>query len=253
MGGCLTPRLTDPSDDVNNLEWATALTELLQGLAQTTTTTTVGATEAAVSAMQISSGPAAGEEECNGFVAIAPTSIDAGASSPPVNVGSAVLEGNRWYVRKVRNAAEPILVAPEGISQALAIEDSQTLAVKVEGKMNAVLADACTRLDLEVGDIVSSVELVGCSRVRLFLQGQVRVVVLDGCEGVQIYLSEPSRPVQIVTSKCMEINVVAPGTLLDLTGEAAEEYHELPIPVQFYTHLDANGKLVTAAHEHVGA
>lgn len=247
------------SDDANNLEWATALTELLQGLAQggaatTATATTVSAAEAAVSAMQIGSTvPEGAEEECNGFVAIAPTNVDTGASSPPVNVSSAVLEGNRWYVRKVRNAAEPILVTPEGISQALAIEDSQTLAVKVEGKMNAVLADACTRLDLEVGDIVSAVELVACSRVRLFLQGQVRVVVLDGCEGVQIYLSEASRAVQIVTSKCMEINIVALGSLLNLAGEAAEEYHELPIPVQFYTHLDPNGKLITAAHEHIGA
>lgn len=164
------------------------------------------------------------------------------------------LEGNRWYIRKGINPPEPIIVTPEALNQALAIEDSKKIAIKVDGKINAVLVDKCTQLDLEVGDVVSSVELLGCSRVRLFLNGETHVVVLDGCEAVQIYLSATSRDAKILTSKCAEINVLAPAGLLDasLRGDEAEDYIEMAIPVQFASQIDAQGKLITEAHEHVG-
>ena len=181
------------------------------------------------------------------------------------------LEGSRWYIRKLKNGSSPVIVTPEAINQALAVEDSTKIAIKVDGKINAVLAgtscpsllrthvsfvDKCSQMDLEVADVVSSIEYVGCNRVRLFLNGKVQLVVLDGCESVQVYLSASSRSVKIVTSKCIEVNVVAPAALLDprLEGqEEGEEYVELAIPAQFFSHINEQGKLITLAHEHVGA
>lgn len=116
-------------------------------------------------------------------------------------------------------------------------------------------SDSCSGLDVEVGDVVASVDFVGCNKLRLFLFGEAHVVVLDGCESVQIYLAARSRNVKIISSKCMEVNVIAPAGLLDatLSGEAAEEYTEMPLPAQFVSQINENGRLVTAAHEHVGA
>lgn len=107
---------------------------------------------------------------------------------------------------------------------------------------------------MEVGDVVSSIDFVSCNKLRLFLFGEAHVVVLDGCESVQIYLAARSRDVKIISSKCMEVNVIAPAGLLNtqLSGEAAEEYTEMPLPVQFVSQIDENGRLVTVAHEHVG-
>lgn len=164
------------------------------------------------------------------------------------------LEGNRWYVRKGKDLPEPVIVTPEALNQALAIEDSKKIAVKVDGKINAVLVDKCTKLDLEVGDVVSSVEFLGCTKIRLFLFGEVHVIVLDGCEAVQVYLSAKSRNAKIITSKCVEVNILAPAGLLNpsLNGDEAEDYVEMALPVQFATRLNEHGKLVTEAHEHVG-
>lgn len=121
-------------------------------------------------------------------------------------------------------------------------------------KVFIIIIDKCDQLDFELTDVVSSVELLGCTRVRLFLNGEVHVVVLDGCESVQIYLSIGSRNVKIITSKCMEINVVSPAGLLNpsLSNEEAEEYLELSVPVQFLTRINSHGKLITEPHEHVG-
>jgi adenylyl cyclase-associated protein len=163
------------------------------------------------------------------------------------------LDGNRWYVRKASNLTEPVVITPEALNQAVAIEDSKKIAIKVNGKINAVLADKCQQLDLEVGDVVSSIELLGCAKVRLFLTGEVHVVVLDGCEAVQVFISAPSLAVKVVTSKCSEINILTPANLLNpsLTGDEANDYTEMAVPEQFFTTI-TDGKLVTAPHEHVG-
>ena len=54
---------------------------------------------------------------------------------------TAQLEGNRrWYIRKAINLSVPVIITPESFNQALAIEDSNKLAVKVDGKISAILA-----------------------------------------------------------------------------------------------------------------
>lgn len=67
--------------------------------------------------------------------------VTIGKEEPPSSVHDSgpSLEGNRWYVRKVINSPEPVIIKPEAINQALAIEDSKKVAIKVEGKINAVL------------------------------------------------------------------------------------------------------------------
>lgn len=180
-------------------------------------------------------------------------------SAPAASTFSAPeLEGNRWYIRKAINRADqPIVITPEAINQALAIEDSQKIAVRVEGKINAIIADKCRFLDMEIGDVVSNVELLACSRARLFLNGHVPTLVLDECEAVQVYISSSSsKDIKILTSKCAEINILVQASVLDdsLQGDEALEYKEMALPVQFVTSLDPKtGKLITEAASHIGA
>lgn len=67
---------------------------------------------------------------------------------PPCSVDNSgpTLEGNRWYIRKAINSPEPVIIKPEAINQALAIEDSKKVAIKVEGKINAVLGGTNTTI-----------------------------------------------------------------------------------------------------------
>lgn len=188
-----------------------------------------------------------------------PISASVSALAPTASEFSAPeLEGNRWYIRKAINKTDqPIVITPDAINQALAIEDSQRIAVRVEGKINAIIADKCRLLDMEIGDVVSNVELLACSRTRLFLNGHVPTLVLDECEAVQVYISSPTnKDVKILTSKCAEINILVQAGIFDdsLQGDEALEYKEMALPVQFVTSLDPKtGKLVTDTASHIGA
>lgn len=241
------------SDDATNANWASAMNALIAAFSQE-----MGGNAAAGSPLASLNSVAK--------PAAAPRPEPSPTSSSPLDQG-ATLEGSRWHLRKAVRRAEPMVVRPESINQALSMEDCEEIAVKVEGKINAVLAsivsplvfvnhrglDENTRVDLEVSDVVTSVELVRCRRIRLFLNGHVPLVVLDGCEAVQIYLSAPSRHVKIVTAQCAEINVLAPASLLNPTlegREEGEEHVELAIPAQFFSHVDEHGKLITVSHEH---
>jgi hypothetical protein len=256
------------SDDANNTDWANSMSALLTGLL-TATTTTSSSSSSQTTKGSVDNVIVDNKEKNDPAEIIREDPICKTPQTMTDGDQIAQLEGNRrWYIRKAVSLSEPVIITPESLNQALAIEDSTKLAVKVDGKISAILAgerslfipmssycvDKCKQLDLEVGDVVSSIELLGCTKVRLFLTGEAHIVVLDGCEAVQIYLSAASQNVKIVTSKCTEINIVIPANLIDpsLNGDEAEESVELPVPVQFFSHLQ-DGKLITSPHEHVGA
>lgn len=170
-----------------------------------------------------------------------------GATSPAV-----CKQGSRWLVEKGRHAAEAVLVEPQSLNEAVFIEDCQACAVRVSNKINAVTASKCRKLSLTVQSVVSTVELLGCQNMSLHLQGHVPAVILDNCDGVQVYLSAQSRAVELLTSKCSELNVCIDRACLTGSG-SADELVEIAVPFQFRTRLDGNGTLVTQAVKHAGA
>lgn len=254
--------------DANSVDWVNAVNSLLDGLIKDATSVSSSAASAPVATQHRqqlkASSPDLAKVEENGFVVAekphSPPRSQPQQQPKEPNCSSsgqvAELEGNRWYIRKAVNLTEPVTITPEAINQALAIEDSKKIVVKIDGKINAIIADKCNGLDMEVADVVANVELLGCNKVRLFLNGHVPTLVLDECETVQIYISASSKDIKILTSKCAEINVQIRADLFNgvLKGEEAEEYNEIPIPVQFVSYLDqSTGKLVTEAASHIGA
>jgi len=184
-----------------------------------------------------------------------PTAEMAAASVAEFKADVAVLEGNRWYIRKAANPPKPVIIRPEAINQALAIEDSTKLTVKVDGKINAIIADKCARLDIEVGDVIANVELLNCSNCRVFLTGHVPTMVLDGCDSVQMFLSAASKDIKFYHSKSCDIITNWPAGVLDpqRSGEDANDQVEVPIPSQLLTCLGNDGKVITEPASHIGA
>ena len=220
------------SGDENAMEWVNAMNGLSAALVQQVT----GKCFSALSTSKSSCPPTA-------------------ASVAEFKAAAAVLEGNRWYIRKAANLPTPVIIRPEAINQALAIEDSTKLAVKIDGKINAIIADKCARLDIEVVDVIANVELLNCNDCRVFLTGHVPTMVLDGCDCVQIFVSVASKDIKIYHSKSCDIITNWPAGILDpkLSGEASEYQVEIPIPSQLLTCLGNNGKVVTEPASHIGA
>jgi adenylyl cyclase-associated protein len=58
----------------------------------------------------------------------------------------------------------------------------------VDGKVNAISLDRCTKVGLLFGAVVSSVELVNCSGVEVQSRGGVPTFAVDASDGVQVWL-----------------------------------------------------------------
>ncbi len=278
----------DADADVHR-QWAKALNELIDTVAACVADRGARATDCSVNvadcsaSVAVSHGEAAPSREAEPAEEPAeePSGKEPPSEADSANACTPRLEGSRWYVRRAAPSAAgtPVIaVVPEAISQALAVEDSQGVAIRVAGKMTAItmgrraramhparthaltpLLDNCKRVSLEVDSVVSSVELVNCTGCRLVLNGALPMVVLDGCEAIQVCLvGAESRATTVLSSKCAEINVQASRSLLYGKGakeeeEEEEEVIELALPVQFKTTIDAAGRLSTEPVSHVGA
>lgn len=175
------------------------------------------------------------------------------AAKPSDAAPKVELQGNKWIVEKGRNHAEPIIITPESMSQAVIIEDCENVKVRVEGKVTAVSVNRCKRLTLQVGDIVSNVEAMSTTRSDFILLGTVPTVVLDSSEGIRLLLNEQSRNTQVLSSKCAEINLVISAQLINKATDDVEEQTEIALPFQFKSVLNEDGTVSTEAVKHAGA
>jgi hypothetical protein len=124
-------KLAKESEDEKNIEWVNSMNLLLAGLV----TSGTGSTKAAPVKEERQPLVAAKEEA---FVVVKAEDEAVVIDQEPSDI--LVLEGNRWYIRKAKDLSEPLVVKPEAINQAVAIEDSKNIAIKVDGKINALLA-----------------------------------------------------------------------------------------------------------------
>lgn len=198
-----------------------------------------------------SSGASAGQTGAPGAKASAP--VKPAAAKPNDAAPKVQLEGNKWIIEKGRNQAEPVLITPESMSQAVIIEDCENIKIRVDGKVTAVSVNRCKRLTLQVGDLVSNIEAMSTTRSDFILLGTVPTVVIDSSEGVRLILNEKSRNTQVLSSKCAEINLVIGAGLINKATDDAEEQTEIALPFQFRSILNDDGSVTTEAVKHAGA
>jgi adenylyl cyclase-associated protein len=213
-------------------QWVSAVEELLQKVKASSSGKDVAAPPAKSNAPQAAAKQAA-----------------KGSSEPAVT-----LNGNKWTVENGSNSSDPVTIRVESFGQAIFVDNCAGLTIVVEGKVNAIAINRCKKLKVQVGDVVSNIEALTSNGCDLFLQGSVPTVVLDNCEGVRMFLTERSKAVQVLSSKCSELNLVASRALLGQMGvEDAEETVEIALPFQFKSVLGEDGHIHTEPVKHAGA
>ncbi|GFQ00975.1 cyclase-associated protein 1 [Phtheirospermum japonicum] len=116
----------------------------------------------------------------------------------------------------------------------------------MQGSVNNITVDKCTKLGLVFKDVVAACEIVNCSGVEVQCQGSAPTISVDNTAGCQLYLSKDALEASITTAKSSEINVLVPGSEPD--GDWVEE--ALP---QQYIHVYKDGQFVTTPVSHSGA
>lgn len=81
----------------------------------------------------------------------------------------------------------PVFARPSLLSQACVSQHVLSL-LQVQGKVNAITLDSCTRTGLVFQDLVSSCEVVNCISVEVQSTGIMPTIAIDKTDGIAVRL-----------------------------------------------------------------
>jgi len=154
------------------------------------------------------------------------------------------LEGNKWVV-EYQIGNKNIVISDTEPKQTVYIYRCENSVVQIKGKINAITMDSCKKTGLVFENAISVCEVVNSQSVEVQVTGSVPSLAIDKTDGCQLFISKNCLGVELVTSKCSEMNLMLPA---DRDGD---DPIEKPIPEQFKTTIK-NKNLVTEAVQHTG-
>ncbi|KAH7833512.1 hypothetical protein Vadar_007065 [Vaccinium darrowii] len=163
-------------------------------------------------------------------------------------VGTPKLElqvGRKWVVEN-QIGRKDLVIEDCDAKQSVYIFGCKDSVIQIQGKVNNITVDKCTKMGVVFADVVAACEIVNCNSVEVQCQGSAPTISVDNTGGCQLYLSKDSLEASVTTAKSSEINVLVPGAEPD--GDWGE--HALP---QQFVHVYKDGQFVTTPVSHSGA
>ncbi|KAH6786038.1 hypothetical protein C2S51_038493 [Perilla frutescens var. frutescens] len=152
--------------------------------------------------------------------------------------------GRKWVVEN-QIGRNNLVIDDCDSKQSVYVFGCKNSVLQVQGKVNNITVDNCTKMGVVFKDVVAACEIVNCSGVEVQCQGSAPTISVDNTAGCQLYLSKDALSASITTAKSSEINVLVPGSEPD--GDWGE--HALP---QQYVHVYKDGQFVTTPVSHSG-
>jgi adenylyl cyclase-associated protein len=160
-------------------------------------------------------------------------------SGPP----KLALEGNKWIIEYYSNRTD-LKISETNMRHTVYIYKCSNSTITIEGKVNSIVLDQCTKVGLQFTSVVSLVDFINCRGMKAQVLEHVPTIQIEKTDGCHIYLSKSSLNTEFITSKSSEMTINVP------SGDG--EYKEYPIPEQFKTHLNNKKQLVTVPNESAG-
>uniref|UniRef100_A0A7C9DEF3 Adenylyl cyclase-associated protein n=1 Tax=Opuntia streptacantha TaxID=393608 RepID=A0A7C9DEF3_OPUST len=152
--------------------------------------------------------------------------------------------GRKWVVEN-QIGKKDLVINECDAKQSVYIFGCRDSVVQIQGKVNNITIDKCTKTGVLFKDVVAACEIVNCNSVEVQCQGSAPTISVDNTAGCQLYLSKDSLMASITTAKSSEINVMVPASETD--GDWGE--HALP---QQYLHAFKDGQFMTTPVSHSG-
>ncbi|KAK9677864.1 hypothetical protein RND81_11G172400 [Saponaria officinalis] len=153
--------------------------------------------------------------------------------------------GRKWAVENQVGKKDLVIVDCDS-KQSVYVFGCKDSVLQIQGKVNNITIDKCTKMGILFKDVVAACEIVNCNSVEVQCQGSAPTISVDNTAGCQLYLSKDSLETSITTAKSSEINVMVPAS--DTNGDWGE--HSLP---QQYLHTFKDGQFVIVPVSHSGA
>ncbi|GAB2267304.1 F-actin-capping protein subunit alpha, variant 2 [Dionaea muscipula] len=137
-------------------------------------------------------------------------------TSPPAfsKSGPSKLElqmGRKWVVENQIGNKNLVIDACDA-KQSVYIFGCKDSILQIQGKVNNITIDKCTKTGVVFKGVVAACEVVNCNSVEVQSQGSAPTISVDNTTGCQLYLSKESLEASITTSKSSEINVLVPAS-----------------------------------------
>ncbi|RZC92562.1 hypothetical protein C5167_029340 [Papaver somniferum] len=153
--------------------------------------------------------------------------------------------GRKWVVEN-QIGKKNLVIDDCDAKQSVYLFGCKDSVLQIQGKVNNITVDKCTKMGVVFTDVVAAFEVVNCNGVEVQCQGTAPTISVDNTTGCQLYLSQESLATSITTAKSSEVNVLVPGSGAD--SDWAE--HSLP---QQFIHEFKDGHFVTSPVSHSGA
>ncbi|KAF7810887.1 glucan endo-1,3-beta-D-glucosidase [Senna tora] len=118
--------------------------------------------------------------------------------------------GRKWVVEN-QIGKKDLVIGDCDAKQSVYIYGCKDSVLQVQGKINNITVDKCTKMGVLFKDVVAACEMVNCNGVEVQCQGSAPTISVDNTSGCQIYLSKESLETSISTAKSSEINIMVPG------------------------------------------
>nr|AEN70781.1 adenylyl cyclase-associated protein [Gossypium barbadense var. brasiliense] len=152
--------------------------------------------------------------------------------------------GRKWAVEN-QIGRKNLVIDDCDAKQSVYIYGCKDSVLQIQGKVNNITIDKCTKMGVVFKDVVAACEVVNCNGVEVQCQGSAPTISVDNTSGCQLYLSKDSLGTSITSAKSSEINVLVP---TGPDGDWGE--HSLP---QQYIHVFKDGQFETTPVSHSGA
>ena len=151
----------------------------------------------------------------------------------------------RWMV-EYYSSGGPLTISELELKDSVYILGCSNVTVRVPKKCKSIQIDSCKKLTVEFAQVVSILEVVNSERVNIHVSELCPSISIDKSDGVAVHLSTLAvkSPPQIITSKVSELNLVIPGKTED------DDPVEIPLPEQYITTYEGNGKIKTESVAH---
>jgi adenylyl cyclase-associated protein len=130
------------------------------------------------------------------------------------------------------------------MKQTIYVYKCSNCTLTVQGKVNSIVLDQCTKVGIQFTSVISLVEFINCRGMKAQVMDYVPTIQIEKTDGCHVYLSKTSLETEFITSKSSEMTVNVP------FGDG--EYKEHPLPEQFKTRLQAGKQLITVPNESAG-
>lgn len=129
-------------------------------------------------------------------------------------------DNHKWTISGFIQQSEPVeICSVEGEAEidqrsSICICDCQDTIFKISSqacKVTAISIDKCKGVGVILdGDVIGTVEIVNGKKCQLQVSGHLPAVNIDSSETVTVFLSSQSAGVNVITSRCTEINLIHP-------------------------------------------